>query len=476
MRWVAALERLGNRLPDPIVLFAIFGAILLGVSKLTAGVSVSHPATGELVVVQDLLAGAGLRRVFTDAVKSFAAFPPLGTVLVAMLGIGVAERSGLFGALLSRLVGVPPGWLTAALIFAGVNASLAADAGFVVLVPLGAALYAACGRNPIAGVTVAVAGVSGGFSANLLITSLDPLLSGITESAARLLDPAATVSPACNWYFMAASVFWLTAMGTLVARRWVEPRLPPGGAGEAPAPTDDRAALRATAIAVALFLLALAALAFGPLRAEDGSFKPFFESIVLLVALGFFVVGATYGRARGTLPDNNSVARAMGEAMSSMGSYIALAFVAAQVVAWFGWSNLGLVLAVGGASGLKTAGFGGTPLLLSVVALSASINLLMASASAKWAILAPVLVPMLMLLGIPPEVTQLAYRVGDSTTNIITPLMPYFPIVLTVCRKYEPTLGLGTLLTVLLPYSVVFFVGWTILLVAWVEMGWALGV
>lgn len=475
MQLLARLERLGNRLPDPLVLFAVFGAIILVISKLAAGVSVLHPGTGEAVMVADLLAGPGLRRLFTDAVKSFAAFPPLGTVLVAMLGIGVAERSGLFASLLARLVGVSPGWLTAALFFAGVNASLAADAGFVVLVPLGAALYAACGRSPIAGVSVAVAGVSGGFSANLLITSLDPLLSGLTEAAARLLEPTATVSPACNWYFMAASVLLLTGMGTAVARWWVEPRLAAGAPGEPLQAPDDGRALAWTGLAALAFGAAVVALALGPLREADGGLRPFFDAIVLLVALGFFVVGAVYGRVKGTLPSANSVAAAMGDAMASMGSYIALAFVAAQVVAWFGWSNLGLVLAVKGADGLRSAGFGGGPLLVAVVALSASLNLLMASASAKWAILAPVLVPMLMLLGLPPELSQLAYRVGDSTTNIITPLMPYFPIVLTVCRKYEPELGLGTLLAVLVPYSLVFFVGWTAFLVFWVGLGWPLG-
>lgn len=477
-RLLAALESLGNRVPDPVALFLIMGLGILLVSRLFDGTAVLHPGTGESVDVQSLLTIPGLRRIFTEAIKNFAAFPPLGTVLVAMLGIGLADRAGLFAAALRRLVGVPPRLLTLALVFAGVNASIASDAGFVVLVPLGAALFAAAGRAPLAGLAAAFAGVSAAFSANLLITGLDPLLAGLTQLAARLVDPEAEVVATDNWYFMVASVLPLTVVGAWITERWVEPRLPPATATaeqDAPPSEHEGPALRAAGLALLLAVVALLPVVRWVLSGEDGSYKPFFDSIVPLVSLLFGLAGLVYGARSGTIRDLRGAVAACSAAMGTMGGYLVLSFVAAQVVAWFSWSNLGLVLAVRGAELLKQADLPRAALLVAFILFTALLDLLIVSASAKWAILAPVFVPMLGILQISPALTQAAYRVGDSPFNVISPLFPYLPVVLTVARRYNPETGLGTLLAAMLPYALVFLPLWTAFLLFWVELGLPLG-
>ncbi|MFZ5481845.1 MAG: AbgT family transporter [Myxococcota bacterium] len=358
------------------------------------------------------------------------------------------------------------------------NASLAADAGFVVLLPLAAMVYASAGRHPLAGLAASFAGVSGGFSANLLVTSLDPLLSGLTEAAARMVDADAVVPPTCNWWFMIASTFLLTAVGAVVTTRVVEPRLgawtgdrPDGGALSA---GERRGMAAAGLAAVAVLGLAAVAVATGILRDGD-SLKPFYDALIVVLALAFGAAGVAYGAVAGTVRTSHDVARLSAEAMATMGGYLVLAFVAAQFVSWFSWSNLGIILAVTGAETLRDLGLGGVPLLVAFVVFAACVNLLVASASAKWAVMAPVFVPMLMLLGVPPEVTQAAYRVGDSVANVITPMMPYFPLVIAVAVKYDARAGLGTLLAMMLPYSAAFFAAWSVLLGAWVALGLPFG-
>ena len=480
--WV---ERWGNRLPHPFTLFFIFaaGILLLSWAASSLGLSATHPATGKTIAAVNLLNRQGIQNVMTKAVSNFTGFAPLGTVLVAMIGVGVAERSGLFAAAMKALVAGVPSWLmTTALVFAGVNASLAVDAGYVILIPLGAVLFSGIGRNPIVGLAAAFAGVSAGFSANIFLTAIDPLLAGLTQEAARLYDPKYTVPVTANYYFMIASTFVLTLIGTWVTVGITEPRLGPYTSGSQK-PSEgleirEKRGLIAAGIAVAseaLLLLLFTLPANGLLRDPKGGLDPFFQGMVALMAIGFLLPGLAYGLVAGTIRTDRDMGRMIEETMGTMGSYIALAFAASQFVAYFGWSNLGLILAITGAEFLQATGLSGTPLIVLFILVCALINLFIASASAKWALIAPVFVPMLMIMGYAPELTQAAYRVGDSVTNIITPLMPYLPLIIAFAQKYEPKIGLGTLLAMMLPYSIAFALGWTLLLAVWILLGIPLG-
>jgi aminobenzoyl-glutamate transport protein len=479
------IERWGNKLPHPFFLFVLFSLAVLLLSWVAhaLGVSVTHPLTGKPIVAVNLLDRQGIQNIITKAVGNFTGFAPLGTVLVAMIGVGVAERSGLFAAALKGFVkSVPPWLITAALVFAGVNASLTVDAGYVILIPLGAVLFAQIGRHPIAGLAAAFAGVSGGFSANLFLTPLDPLLAGLTQEAARLYDKSYSVPATANYYFMIGSTFLLTLIGTAVNNWIVEPRL---GSYRAYRNEDanrlsaeERGGLWAAAGALIVEIILLLVLTVPDnalLRDAKGGLEPFFQGMVVLMALGFLFPGVAYGVAAGTIKSNRDVGRMIEETLGTMGSYIALAFAASQFVAYFGWSNLGLILAVSGADLLRASGLSGIPLVILFIFVCAAIDLFVASASAKWAVVGPVFVPMLMIMGYSPELTQAAYRIGDSFTNIITPLMPYMPLIIAFAQKYEPRIGLGTLLTLMLPYSVAFAVGWTLLLALWLLLGIPLG-
>lgn len=488
LRALDGIERVGNRLPDPFILFCCFAAAVVLASWFFEGASVVNPGNQKTVSVQSLLRIENLRRLFTDATKNFTGFPPLGAVLVVMMGVGLAEKSGLFAAGLRQMMSIlPKSAVVPALVFAGVNSSIAADAGIVVLPPLGALLFISAGKHPLAGISAAFAGVSGGFSANLLITSLDPLLSGLTEAAARLIDPTYSVAPTCNWYFMFVSTFVLTAVGALVTTKIIEPRLGPWKPKESTAPNEDASpsddqktqAKERRGVLVALLVTALAsgviALLTFPEGAlfqdEKGELKPFFESIVPLLALLFVLAGVSYGVVVGSIKSHKDAVQMASDAMASMGGYILLAFAAAQFIAYFNWSNIGVIIAVKGAGLLKSLGLTGGPLLVGIVLISIILDLLVASASAKWAVLAPIFVPMLMLLGYSPEVAQAAYRVGDSVCNIMTPLMPYFPILVMLARKYAPEAGVGTILSLMLPYSLAFMVMWSVLLLVWFGFG-----
>ncbi len=479
------VERWGNKLPHPITLFFLLSVGALAVSWLASslGLSVTHPVTGKAIAAVNLLDRQGIQNVITKAVTNFTGFAPLGTVLVAMIGVGVAERSGLFSAALKALVAGVPSWLmTTALVFAGINASLAVDAGYVILVPLGAVLFAGIGRHPIVGLAAAFAGVSGGFSANIFLTALDPLLAGLTQEAARLYDPNYTVPVTANYYFMIASTFILTLIGVWVTVKITEPRLGAyAGAAQLSLERlgrEEKRGLLAAGLAIIgeiLILLLLTLPSNGLLRDANGGLEPFFQGMVLIMAIGFLVPGIAYGLAAGTIRSDRDAGRMIEETMGTMGSYIALAFAASQFVAYFGWSNLGLILAVSGAEFLKATGLSGIPLILLFIFVCALIDLFLASASAKWAVMGPVFVPMLMIMGYSPELTQGAYRIGDSFTNIITPLMPYMPLIIAFAQKYDPKIGLGTLLSMMLPYSIAFAAGWTVLLALWLLLGIPLG-
>ena len=487
-RALRVIERGGNALPHPATLFAIMALLVVIVSDLAAraGIEAVHPGTGNIVRPVSLLTLAGLHRILTEMVTNFTGFAPLGTVLVAMLGIAVAEGTGLIGAALRLIVlSAPARLLTFAIVFAGVMSNTGGEVGYVLLVPLAAVIFGAVGRHPLAGLAAAFAGVSGGYSANLLLGTLDPLLAGLSEEAARLVDPAYTVNPACNYYFMAASTFVIATAGTIVTERVVEPGLGPwkGGRSEqiaALSPAEKRGLwfALAAATAVAALLLWGTVPADGFLRnPQTGDLlrSPFMSGIVALIFVIGAVVGLAYGLGAGTVHSDSDVIKAMGKAMETLGVYLVLVFFAAQFVAYFGWTNLGMITAVKGADVLKASGLGTIPLVVSFVMLSATINLFMGSASAKWAIMAPVFVPMFMLLGYTPEFTQAAYRVGDSVTNIISPMMSYFALIVAFMQRYKEDSGIGTIVATMLPYSVTFFLCWTVLLIVWIVLGLPLG-
>ncbi len=485
--WV---ERAGNRLPQPVTLFAALIGVVLVASWIASllGTEAEHPGTGETIVAVNLLNAEGIRRIFTEMVTVFTSFPPLGLVLAVMLGIGVAERSGLVAAGLKGFVSAMPRRLvTVALVTAGMLSSIAADAGYVVLVPLGAVIFRSMGRHPLAGLATAFAGVSGGFGANLVLTGLDPLMAGFTQPAARMIDPNYVVDPTANWFLLAASVPVVAAAGTFVTERIVEPRLgkwSPAegeavpGEGGADAGDDDTRDLTRTerkgllwanlTTVVLLGVVAWASLTPGSVfQTAAGEIGPLYASIVPLMLFLFFIPGLVYGRITGSVRTDKQVADMTAKSMSDMGAYIVLAFVAAQFVAYFNWSNLGVIFAIGGADALKSVGFTGIPLIVTFILVSSLINLLIGSASAKWAIMAPIFVPMLMLMGYSPELTQAAYRIGDSYSNILTPLLPYFPLIIVFAQKYQKDLGIGTIISMMLPYAVVFAVVRIVMLVIW---------
>ncbi len=490
--FLATVERGGNALPHPGTLFAILAGVIVLVSAIAArtGIEVVHPGTGELIQPVSLATVAGLHRILTEMVTNFTNFAPLGTVLVSMLGIGVLESSGLIGAALRLLVlSAPKHLLTFVIVLAGVLSNTASEIGYVLLVPLGGIIFLGAGRHPIAGLAAAFAGVSGGYSANLLLGTVDPLLAGLSEEAARIVDDGYRVNPAANYYFMVVSTFIIATAGTWVTERIVIPRL---GAYEGQGDTDapdvlqelssiERRGLGYALLAAAVFvgfLLWGTVPADGFLRnPETGGLlrSPFLSGIVAFIFLGGTVVGVAYGAATGTFRNDADVMNGMGKTISTLGTYLVLVFFAAQFVAYFNWTNLGLIMAVKGAETLRSSGLGGIPLMISFVLLSSFINLFMGSASAKWAIMAPVFVPMFMLLGYTPELTQTAYRIGDSTSNIIAPMMSYFALIVAFFERYDKRSGIGTVVATMLPYTVTFFLCWSVLLMIWMTLGLPVG-
>ncbi|MFP7722711.1 AbgT family transporter [Lysobacter sp. A3-1-A15] len=489
-RFLNVVEAGGNALPHPATLFAILAVVVVLLSWVASqfDMSVQHPTTGELITPVNLVSVDGLHRILTGLVTNFTSFAPLGTVLVSLIGIGVAEHSGLIGAALRQLVLAAPRYLlTPVMVFAGVMSNMASEIGYVLLVPLAGLVFLAAGRHPILGMAAAFAGVSGGYSANLLLGTIDPLLAGLSQEAARIIDPAYTVSPAANWYFMIVSTFLVTGLGWWVTERFVARRFPDapkadGAADEIePMSAAERRgllfALVATAAVTALVLWGTVP-ADGFLRdPETGDLlnSPFLRGIVALIFLYGVVAGVAYGIGAGTIKSDEDVIKGMGQSMSTLGIYLVLVFFAAQFVAFFNWTQLGLIFAVNGAGVLAQLQLPGIVLFAAFIVLSAFANLFMGSASAKWALMAPVFIPMFMLLGYSPELTQIGYRIGDSVTNIISPMMSYFALIIAFLQRYEPKAGIGTVIAVMLPYSMVFLVGWTALFAVWMAMGWPIG-
>ncbi len=491
---LAAIETIGNRLPDPAALFALLLVAVWGLSAVLAPIQFAavHPQTGAPIAVVNLLSGVELARFLTELIPTFTAFAPLGIVLVALLGVGVAEHLGLIDACLRGLLGVAARrWLTPLVVLVAVLSHTAADAGYVVVIPLAAAIFHAAGRHPLAGIAAAFAGVSGGFSANFIPSALDPLLQGITQEAGRVVAPGLLINPLCNWFFMSASSLLVIGICWWLTDRVIEPRLlrtHPMATGSAPAAVGigerERRGLRWAGVAL---LLALVALALAAIPADSAlrdpatggltaAGAPLMRAIVPLIFLFFLVPGVLYGLGAGTLHSHRDVVAGMTRSMETMGHYIIMAFFAAQFIAAFSRSNLGILLAASGADTLGQLALPPQLTVVGVILLTTSVNLFIGSASAKWLLLAPVLVPLLMQLGIAPELTQAAYRVGDSSTNIITPLMPYFPLIVTFCRRYLGSTGIGTLAALMLPYSVLLLAGWILLLMAFWALGLPLGI
>jgi len=487
--FLEVVERGGNALPHPATLFAILAGAIVVISGIASrlDLQVIHPGTGAIIQPVNLFSLTGLHRILTGMVDNFTGFAPLGTVLVAMLGIGVMEGSGLIGSALRLLVlSAPKRLLTFVIVFAGVLSNTASEIGYVLLVPLAGIIFLGAGRHPIAGLAAAFAGVSGGYSANLLLGTVDPLLSGLSEEAARIVDPEYLVNPACNYYFMVVSTFIIAAVGTWVTEKIVVPRLGTYDGDEKGAPITKITAAerRGLWFALAAAILFTVLLLWGTLpgdgflrNPETGGLlrSPFLSGIVAFIFIGGAMVGIGYGVGAGTIKSDADVVKGMGKSLSALGTYMVLVFFAAQFVAYFNWSNLGLIVAVKGAETLKASGLGGIPLMLGFVVLSAFINLFMGSASAKWAVMAPVFIPMFMLLGYTPELTQTAYRIGDSTSNIIAPMMSYFALIVAFFERYDRRSGIGTVVATMLPYTIMFMATWAVLLVIWMLLGIPVG-
>lgn len=468
-RALDAIERLGDRLPDPVFIFAwIIGALVLAsVACAALGVGAVNPVTGEALSAESLLSPANVRTLLVEMPKTLTGFAPLGYVLLIMLGAGVAERVGLLSAALRVLMAKSPRRLvTPMVIFLGLLANHAADSGFVILLPLAGAAFAAVGRHPVAGIAAAFAGVVGSFAGNPLPGQFDALILGLSEPAARLIDPHWTANLAGDWWFTAASGAVFIPIGWWVTERIVEPRLGAWTAPEGLAPHDapldpaERRGLRWAGLAVLGVVAlwgALALLPGAPLMdaAAQGPARwtPFFRSLVAGFFTLFLASGVAYGVATGRIRHDRDVVRLASESIAAMAPYVVLAFAAAHFIAMFTWSNLGAITAIRGAEGLRATGLPIPVLLMGVTLLTAGLDMLIGSASAKWAALAPVLVPMLMLLGVSPEMTTAAYRMGDSTVNMASPLMPYFALVLGFCQRWKPDFGVGGLISAMLPYS-----------------------
>ena len=499
------VEKGGNALPHPALLFGIFALTVLVLSAIGSllGWHGTHPGTGEQVDVANLMSRDGLHRILLGMVTNYTSFAPLGVVMVAMIGIGITETSGLVRAAINAmLVKTPARLITFMVVFTAVISNVAGDLGYVLVIPLAGVIFHALGRHPIVGMSAAFAGVSGGFSANIFINSLDPLLAGLSTEAAQILDPEYVVLPTANYYFMAVSTFLIAIVGTIVAVKWIEPRFGKY-TGDVPReeiaqPTAlEKKGLRNTGLLfLAWFVLLLIGLIpengilRGPVELEDGTIaytgllnSPALVGIVGLLFLITLSLGVVYGFTVGKFKKPGDVVLGMNDSMKMLATYLILVFFAAQFVAWFRWSNLGLLLAINGAEFLQEANthlelppsIFLIVLVILFIIFTAFTNFLMGSASAKWAIMAPIFVPIFMLLGYSPELSQAVFRVGDSITNVISPMMSFFALIIVYYQKYDKNAGIGTIVAAMLPFSIAFFIAWTAMLIVWILFGLPLG-
>jgi len=488
------IERVGNKLPDPAIIFLISMLIVWVLSALLSDVSFStiDPRTQAPVVVNNLLTGAAMADLLSRMVGIFTGFAPLGVVLVAMLGVGVAEHSGFINAGLKRMLdSTPKALLTPSVILVALVSHTATDAGYVLVIPLAGVIFYAMGRHPLAGIAAAFAGVSGGFSANFIPSAIDPLLQSFTQTAAQMIDPQIMVNPLNNWFFNSASSILIILLGWYLTDKVVEPRLKDtaidGDPNEIPkfeSLTDQQLkALRVASwvmLGGVVLLVAILWPADSPMRSPDGeltSFSaPVMRSIVPLIFLLFLVPGVVYGILSGTFKSSKDIIDSMTKAMNSMAYYMVMAFFCALFIDAFGKSNLGALLAIEGATFLKALQLPSMVTIVGLIFLTAFVNLFVGSSSAKWALLGPIFVPMLMQLNISPDLTQAAYRLGDSSSNIVTPLMPYFPLVVVYCQRYVKSTGIGTVISMMLPFTLTIIIAWTAFLLIYWGLGIPLGI
>ncbi len=492
------IERTGNALPDPAILFLMLMILVWVFSALLSGIDFGEvdPRNGQPLMIQNLLTGERLADFLANMVRVFVTFAPLGIVLVAMLGVGVAEHSGYINVGLKKLLAfTPQTLLTPMLILVAIVSHTAADAGYVLVIPLGGVIFYAAGRHPLAGIAAAFAGVSGGFSANFIPSGIDPLLMSFTLEAARIYDPAIELNPLNNIFFTGLSSILIVLVGWFITDKIVEPRLTKvkvdGNEDDLPkmetvSPRETRAFWAATlAMVAALIGLILWAIPENSaLRGPDPNdpetlslvafSAPLMRAIVPLIFVFFIIPGVVYGYMSGVFKSSKDLVDSQSKSMQSMAYYIVMAFFCALFIDAFSQSNIGILIALKGANLLRSLELPGQVTIVGIIFLSAFVNLLVGSASAKWALIAPIFVPMLMQDGIniSPDLTQAAYRVGDSVSNIITPLLPYFPLVVVFAQRYVKSTGIGTLISMMLPYSIIFIFAWTIFLLAY----WALGI
>lgn len=491
-RFLNIVEKVGNRLPDPSILFFL---MCLGLAVLTwiisfFSITVKHPGSGDTIAIKSILSSDGLSMILNDAIKNFSEFPALGLVLAVMLGIGVSEKTGYFDKLMIQVVHkAPKKIIIPAIILVGILGNAAGDAATIVLPPLTAMVFIKLGYHPIAGLAMAYASALGGFSANVMIGMSDALLYAFTEPAAKIVSDNVHVNVAMNWYFIAASIIVLLPAVYWVTMRFVIPRLGTYDTSNSDikvdeenkglTPEENKAVFWANisffAMIALLILLAIPQNSF--LRnAKTGSLlndAPIINGVGLIILVLFLVPGLVYGIKMKVFHNSKDLGKMLADSMGSMGSFIVIVFFAAQLLAFLEWSNLGVIVAVKGASLLQ--GQNGIVLILGIIILSALINLLIGSASAKWGILAPIFIPMLMLVGFHPAFTQMLYRIGDSISNPITPMMPYLPLLLSYAQKYDKRMKLGSLLSSLMPYTIILSIVWPLFMIIWYLLGWPLG-
>ena len=492
-RFLNGVERLGNALPDPVAIFVIIIALLMAVSAIAAGQgwAATNPVTGERLVAKSLFSEELVRQLFTEMPKTYTGFTPLGLALTIILGAGVAEQSGLLSTLLRRsMQGVPDRLLVPTVILIGMLTVHAIDAGYLVYIPLAGLIFANAGRNPVLGIILGFVGCSTGLAGNLLPGQYDVLILGITQTGARLLDPGWEMNPLGNWWFLIAIATAFVALGWLITEKVVGPRLGPWqahGEGISPVPeaidSAQRRGLRAAGLVAIIIWLAAAALVFAPgyspfydrAAAASQRIVPFYRSLAALLFLLMLGSGWAYGKAAGTIASHRDVVSMMAKGLEGLLPYLVLAFFAAHFVAMFGWSNLAPITAIKGAAVLRELDAPPALLLPLLTTASAWLDFLIASGSAKWTAMAPVTVPMLMLLDVSPEMTTAAYRVGDTVTNLISPLNAYFVLTLIFCQRWLPTMRLGTLLSATLPYAVAFYLAGAVIVASWVALDLPLG-
>ncbi|MEV0086942.1 AbgT family transporter [Saccharopolyspora sp. NPDC050642] len=490
LRFLQGVERLGNKLPHPFWLFTMMAGLVIALSAVLSaiGVSAVSPVDGKTIQVKSLLSAEGVQAIIGDAVDNFAAFPPLALIIVVMLGVSVAEHSGLLSAMLrGSVTRVPAKYLTFVVALVGISGSVASDAAYVVLIPLGAMVFKAVGRSPVLGLVVAFGSISAGYNASLLLTPTDAILAGLTTTAAHLIDPNYTVTPLANYYFSIGSAIFLAFVITLITELVLTKRTagmttdgdgaPDQQLGEMRLTAAERRGLRnagLTLLALVAVLVAVLVPSGSPFRGEDGDVlgSPIITGVAYVLGFAFLLTGAVYGRSTGSIGRAAEIPGAMAKGVVDLAPVVVLFFAASQFLAYFKWTHIGEIIAIHGAALLQAANVHPLVLFLGLIALVTCINLVITSGSAQWALVGPILVPMFMLLNVSPETTQAVYRIADSATNLISPMSPYFAMALGLLQRHRKEAGIGTLMSLTIPISFAVLVSWTLFFIAW----WALGV